>query len=484
MKLKKVLALSMAAVLTLSMAACGSGSGESAAVNTNEEVTEEAPAETTEETGEDAAAEDTASTGELSYTNIVLGESYKDITTTIKWLTHRTDLIDSGMIDSYIAKFNETYPDITVEVEGVTNYADDALLRLTAGNWGDIMMIPAVDKNLLGEYFVPYGSLDDVSEVVRFADQWMYDNTVYGIASTGNAQGIVYNKAVFEQAGITAIPKTPEEFIAALQAIKDNTDAIPLYTNYAAGWTMGAWDAYINGSATGSSKYMNQELLHTQDPFRNYGDDTHAYAVYKILYDAAANGLIEDDYTTTDWEGCKGMINNGEIGCMVLGSWAYSQMVDAGEHGDDIGYMSFPITVGGKQYASAGPDYNYGININASDDNKAAAMVFVKWMTEESGFAYNEGGVPISMDGEYPALYSAFDGIEFIADEPAVAGEEDILNELNAESELNINSGGDSKIQAIIEHAANGDMTFDEIMTQWNEAWTSAQETVGVEVTN
>lgn len=484
MKLKKVLALSMAAVLTLSMAACGSGSGESAAVNTNEEASEEAPAETTEEAGDDAAAEDTASADGLSYTNIVLGESYKDITTTIKWLTHRTDLIDSGMIDSYIAKFNETYPDITVEVEGVTNYADDALLRLTAGNWGDIMMIPAVDKNLLGEYFVPYGSLDDMSEAVRFADQWMYDNTVYGIASTGNAQGIVYNKAIFDQAGITAIPKTPEEFIAALQAIKDNTDAIPLYTNYAAGWTMGAWDAYINGSATGSSKYMNQELLHTQDPFRNYGDDTHAYAVYKILYDAVANGLIEDDYTTTDWEGCKGMINNGEIGCMVLGSWAYSQMVDAGEHGDDIGYMSFPITVGGKQYASAGPDYNYGININASDDNKAAAMVFVKWMTEESGFAYNEGGVPISMDGEYPALYSAFDGIEFIADEPAVAGEEDILNELNAESELNINSGGDSKIQAIIEHAANGDMTFDEIMTQWNEAWTSAQETVGVEVTN
>ncbi|MCM1125841.1 MAG: hypothetical protein NC429_05160 [Lachnospiraceae bacterium] len=30
------------------------------------------------------------------------------------------------------------------------------------------------------------------------------------------------------------------------------------------------------------------------------------------------------------------MINNGEIGAMVLGSWAFSQMVEAGEHGDDI----------------------------------------------------------------------------------------------------------------------------------------------------
>ena len=53
-----------------------------------------------------------------------------------------------------------------------------------------------------------------------------------------NAQGIVYNKKVFEEAGVTELPKTPTEFIEALQKIKDNTDAIPLYTNFAAGWTM------------------------------------------------------------------------------------------------------------------------------------------------------------------------------------------------------------------------------------------------------
>jgi elongation factor G len=57
--------------------------------------------------------------------------------------------------------------------------------------------------------------------------------------------------------------------------------------------------------------YMNSKLTKISDPFANYGDDTHAYAVYKILYDAVANKLTEDDYTTTDWEGCKGMINNG-----------------------------------------------------------------------------------------------------------------------------------------------------------------------------
>lgn len=477
MKLRKVLALGLAAILTFSLAGCGNSS---ATENTTADNTTEAvPEASTEEAG----SEEPVTEGELTYANIVLGESYKDVTTTIKWLTHRTDLIESGMMDTYIASFNEMYPGIEVKVEGVTDYAEDALLRLSAGDWGDIMMIPAVDKGLLGEYYISYGSLDEMDQLINFATAWEYDKQVYGVPSTGNAQGIVYNKAVFEAAGVTAIPKTPEDFIAALQAIKDNTEAIPLYTNYAAGWTMGAWDAYIGGSATGQSDYINQELLHTAAPFADQGDGTHAYAVYKVLYDATANGLIEEDYTTTDWEGCKGMINRGEIGTMVLGSWAYSQMVEAGDHGEDIGYMSFPITVSGKQYASAGADYSYAININASADNQKAAMVFVKWMTEKSGFAYNEGGIPIDVNGEYPALYEAFDGIEFVSDDPAVEGEEDYLNMLNAESEININNGGDSKIQSIIEHASNSSKEFDDIMAEWNQKWSAAQETLEIEAT-
>ena len=142
--------------------------------------------------------------------------------------------------------------------------------------------------------------------------------------------------------------------------------------------------------------------------------------------------------------------------------------------------MPFLITVNGEQYASAGADYSYGINANATDDEKAAAMVFVKWMTK-SGFSYNEDGLPMQ-----PAVQiqnPLFDGVTFLEDEPALAGEEDFLNEMNAESELNINAGGDSKIQAIIEHASNGDKTFDEIMDEWNTAWSDAQESNGIEVT-
>ena len=67
---------------------------------------------------------------------------------------------------------------------------------------------------------------------------------------------------------------------------------------------MGAWDAYLGGTATGDADYMNSKLTKISDPFANYGDDTCFGAVYKILGDAVAqNKFTEDDYTTTDWEG-------------------------------------------------------------------------------------------------------------------------------------------------------------------------------------
>lgn len=476
MKLKKIMALSMAAALAISTAGCGNEAGST--VNSQTAGTSD-EADSKASSSEAASGGASAEEGALNYADIVLGESYTDITATIKVLSHRTDLADTRF-PKYVEEFSKLYPNIKVEYETITDYANEALLRIEQDDW-DIMMIPAVDKKDIAAYFVPYGDLESMNLQIRFANTWLWDNMVYGVPSTGNAQGIVYNKAVFEAAGITEIPKTPEEFIAALQAIKDyNPDIIPLYTNYAAEWTMGAWDAYLGGSATGDAAFMNQKLLHDAAPFSDKGDGTGAYAVYKILYDAVAQGLTEEDYTTTDWEGCKGMINNGEIGCMVLGSWAFSQMQEAGPNPDDIGYMSFPITVNGRQYASAGADYSYGINAKASEDNQKAAMVYVKWLTNMSGFSYSEGGIPIDLLGEFPELYSAFAGIDFVSDEVALPGEETYLNDLNTESELMINAGGNKKVMEIIEHADRQDMTFDEIMDSWNKAWNDAQTGLGI----
>ncbi|MCX7657122.1 MAG: ABC transporter substrate-binding protein [Oscillospiraceae bacterium] len=457
MKAKKVLSAALALATLVSMSACG----------------------TSKSSG--TSGEGSSSSAVPNIYDIKLGEDYKDIKADLTFLTHRTDIADTIFAD-YIKKFNELYPNIKITYDALTDYAEEATVRLTTDDWGDIMMIPTtVQKNELPNLFVSFGKLDDLNKVYNFNNNFAYQGNVYGIASVGNAQGIVYNKKVFEAAGVTSLPKTPDEFLDALQKIKDKTDAIPMYSNYAAGWTMGAWDAYIGGSATGDADFMNVKLPHMKNPFSKKDDMTGPYAVYYVLYEATKRGLIEDDPTTTDWEGSKGMINRGEIGCMVLGSWAIVQMQQAGDNAADIAYMPFPITVGGKQYAAAGPDYCYGINKKVSTDEQIAAMLYIKWLTEKSNFAYDQGGIPIDKTQKYPDTLKAFDGIDLVVDTPAPEGEETLFNDLNTASELGINSSNDKKSE-ILEAAMNGTKTLDQIMDEWNQKWTAAQEKYKVEI--
>ena len=477
-KWRKISSLVLATGMVFSMTACSSSNSSANSSSTEEK----AATETTENTTE--ASADTSASGDINY-DATLDElnvgDYPDLTASVTFLTCRTDIVDT-VYEDYKAKFKEIYPNVTLDIQGITDYESDLLVRLTTEDWGTMCLIPNITKAELPNFFAPLGSYDTLSQNYLMLADKSFDGNVYGIPCDANAQGIVYNKKVFEQAGITELPKTPDDFLAALQTIKETTDAIPMYSNFSAGWTMGAWDAYLGGSATGDPDFMKIKLPHMSNPFSKRDDMTGPYAVYYILYEATARGLIEDDPTTTDWEGCKGMMNRGEIGTMVLGSWAVSQMQGAGDNPDDVGYMPFPITqADGKQYATAAPDYCYGVNAKASNEDKLAAKLFIKWLTEESNYAFDQGCIPIVKGSEFPATLASFEGIDLVSDNPALEGEETLFDDINTEAETGINTVNDPD-SAILEAALTGSQTLDEIMDEWNQKWTAAQESLGVEI--
>ncbi|MBE5974756.1 MAG: carbohydrate ABC transporter substrate-binding protein [Paenibacillaceae bacterium] len=447
---KRILAVVLAGTLTASLAAC------------NKKV--------------ESASEKTGTA--VTFDQVKLGE-HTDLKANLKFLTHKTDIVDTTFKE-YVSEFQKMYPNISIEYEGITNYANDITTRLTTGDWGDICMIPVtVDKNELKNYFVTFGNLDDMSKEYTMLFNYSYDNKVYGLPSMGNTQGIVYNKRIFEEAGVKETPKTPDEFLDALSKIKEHTDAIPLYTNFAAGWTMTAWDAYIDACATGQADFAHEGRVKGKNPFADRGDQTGPYAVYNLLYEAVSRGLTEEDPTTTDWEGSKARLNRGEIACMALGSWSIAQMKSAAEHGDDVAYMPFPISVNGKQYTSVSPDYNYGINCNSSADNQLAAMLYVKWLIDKSGFEVSQGGIPIKVNAQLPDFLKTFEGVGLLYDLPTPAGEETLGNDVNNESELGVNvSGGLAK--AVVEAAINGQPGMKELAAEWDEKWTAAQEKCGI----
>lgn len=411
---------------------------------------------------------------------VKVGEDYKDLEASIKILTNRTDIVDT-VYKGYAEQFMELYPGIKVEYEAITDYEQSLNLRLTTGDWGDLCFIPtSVAKSELENYFTPIGDYETLDAIYNFCAEKTYGDTVYGIANGGTAGGVVYNKKIWEEAGITETPKTPDEFLDDLQLIKDNTDAVPLYTNFAAGWTMGAWDAYTDIACTGDPDFKNN-MPHLKDPFAKRDDMTGPYAVYYIMYEAVARGLVEEDPASSDWESSKGMINKGEIATMVLGSWAVQQCKDAGESPDDVGYMPFPISIDGKQYAAAGGNYAFGINSQATEDNQKAAMLYLKWLIEESTIYMDEGSIPALKAGDLPDTLADFEGVELLSNNPAPEGEENLFDDVNTESEVGINND-DYPDCEILEAALYGSSTLDELMGQWNEQWSDAQDSLDVEV--
>ncbi len=448
---KKVVSLALAAIMAMSMVACKNG-GETEAV--------------------DAA--------ELpSIDEINLGEDYQDITADITFLTNRTDIVDT-VYKGYAEEFNKLYPNITVTYEGITDYAESMTLRLTNGDWGDICLIPtSVDKSEFSTYFTALGDYSVLNDTYNFVTEKTYGNVVYGIPNGGTAGGVAYNKKVWAAAGITELPKTPDEFLADLKLIKEKTDAIPLYTNFAAGWTMGAWNDYVGIASNGDTAYKNTTLLHTRNPFSKNEENSGPYAVFYTLYNAVADDLVEEDPASSDWESSKVMINNGQIGAMVLGSWCVQQFKDAGDNPDDIGYMPFPISVKGVQSAAAGGNYAYAINKYASADNQIASMIYIKWLLEESTIFEDEGSIPALKNSPLPDSLSEFDGVELLSDDAALEGEENLYDDVRNTAEV---LSGDYPVSTVLEAALYKSESLDDLMDEWNEKWTAAQDSCGAEI--
>ena len=168
MKAKRVLAVTMAAMMIMSLTACGNSGNSGGKEKTKIDVT---------------------------FDQIEVGKDYTDIKADLKFLTHKTDVIDTKF-QEYIKEFQKMYPNVNIEYEGVTDYANGVTTRLSTGDWGDICMVPTtVDKDELENYFVSFGDKDSLSKIYEsnMLNNFAFGDQVYGVPSMANVQGIVYN---------------------------------------------------------------------------------------------------------------------------------------------------------------------------------------------------------------------------------------------------------------------------------------------------
>lgn len=391
-----------------------------------------------------------------------------DITGSITVLTNRTDLVDTTFAD-YKKAFEAKYPGTKVEFEAITDYEGEVTTRMSTDEYGDVLIIPAgISVADYPTYFEPLGTADELGKTINYLSGYTTGGQVYALPDNAGVNGVLYNKKVWADAGITTTPTSIDEFVSDLKAIKAKTKAIPLYTNYAAGWPLSQWEG-LRGAISGDPDAANK-LTEIDDP---WGAGQEHNVIDGLLYDVVAEGLTEDDPTTTDWELSKQMMGEGKIATMVLGSWSIIQVQAAAENKDDIAYMPFPTEVNGKYYVPIAADGPEAINVHSK--NKATARAWINFMVTESGYAQSQGLIPTAVGAKFPDALQSMqsDNVSFLQLNPAPAGKEGLGDKIDKAAEIGL---WDATYRQKIVDTARGQLKgskqslFDELDAKWKAA--------------
>ncbi|MFB6774196.1 ABC transporter substrate-binding protein [Streptomyces sp. NPDC056337] len=394
-----------------------------------------------------------------------------DVSGDITVLTNRTDLVQDGTMKWYAAEFNKTYPEVKVKFEALTDYEGEVKIRMNTEDYGDVLLIPSViAKGDYPKFFAPLGDTSSMKDTYRFTDKTDVDGTTYGIATFGTANGFVYNKALWKTAGITEWPTTPRQFLDNLRAVEEKTGATPYYTNFKDGWPLES--PWTNSIGSVSCDTQAHDKLAEMDKPWTKGNDLHTLDT--LLHDIVHEKLSEKDPATTNWESSKTLLAKGEVGSMLLGSWAINQMRDAsekaGKNPDDIGFMPVPTQENGRFCTTLVSDYQQAVNIHS--DHKSAARAWIDWFTEKSGYAAKEGAVSVLRAGALPKTLDDFvdNDVKMIERSAARTAE---VNAIDNASEVGLTKPDyRKKLIDIARGAVDGslDEYFDDLNKRWSEA--------------
>lgn len=407
--------------------------------------------------------------GEAQEENV--GGNKSDVT--LKVLTHRTDIIDTVLKD-VSNEFTEK-TGIKIEWEGITDYNGIVQTRMNTQDYGDVLnILSAIKADELGLFFEPLGSLADYSDYVGVAERAdLTTDTVYGIPNGLGADGIVYNKKVFAEAGYEEFPDTLSGLYEALGKISEMDGVVPVAINSADKWPLSQYDA------TASAVYGNPYYYRDMGTFENpFSAGVATGDVLEILYKFVSEGWVEEDLTTTNWEQSKVDMANGKVGMMTLGMWAVPQIQGVSEDtASDIAIAPFPVDDSGDLRTGAGPD-NY-LGVSKYSKHKEEAKEFALFFANSLTYLDDNGFIPSNQkltSGNPLVKEFQESGVELMFADPAEADQEasDLTTEIANESGIKFWDG--EYIQNAVIAAKKSRADFEAVIDGYNQKWNANKE--------
>jgi len=309
------------------------------------------------------------------------------------------------MADDYMA----AHPNVTIEITVLENEAFKTKLT-TVMQSGDP---PDIFQSWGGGTFnqqIEAGLLKDITADLDADPAWKdsfapgalgvysYQGKNYGVPWDMGMVGFWYNKALFEQAGITTPPTTWTEFLDDVQTLKD-AGITPISIGEGDKWPgMHFWN-YLATRICGQEKF-EAAMARTG----SFTDPCFVEAGVK-LQELLALEPFQDGFLGATHDEMQATFGNGKAAMELSGQWAPStQAANAADQvgvGENLGLFGFPAVEGG---AGAGTDVVGGGNGFAIGKNaEPEAIDFVKYLTSvenQTIIAANGSGIPVVKGAE------------------------------------------------------------------------------------
>lgn len=324
--------------------------------------------------------------------------------------------------EDVIAKFEDANPDITINAEFFnTNDYDNILKTRLSGGAG-----PDVYGFDLGNIktFVDDGFAADLSDggesylsklTPEAAKDSQREGGTYNLPISLSGNGIIYNKALFEKAGITEPPTTYTDLLADSKKLSD-AGVIPFAMSAQDNW----WPQFIVYYALaehGANEELGEKMAAGEATFSGSEAWTEALDVVRDLTPYYMPNPVGTSQTAA-----QSAFLGGEA-AMFPATWILS---DAREAGLDLGYMNFPTVDQPTDDLWGTYQVRFGVNPNNGDAKLAASQKFLDFFLQDDTYSEflskvklfpTTTGVEIGADVDplFPDMQAAWEGKTFVA---------------------------------------------------------------------
>ena len=292
----------------------------------------------------------------------------------IKYFQYKPEIVDQ--LDKMIQLFEEQNPNITVEIETVGKDYTTVFKTKVASN--DIPDVYAVQGLTNMKIFVDTGILEDITNepfMQRVAEAAKpavtYDGKIYVLPLDLAGLGVVYNKALFAKAGISAPPATVAELKTVIEKLKA-IDVVPFGVAFKEEWTLRHMFA-MGQAATVDPIPFADEMNAGNARFWN-NQMNKAFETFDLVAANCNEKPFESDYTNETT-----LFAQGKVAMMTQGLWAMANVFKVNPD-IDAGMFGLPAFEDSSK-ARLMVDVDYRIGINAKSPNVEAAKKFLEFMT-------------------------------------------------------------------------------------------------------